>query len=212
MRITLFTISLFIINNAFAQIVEFDHYYLVDTIIQKNKIKTSNYTNASFPHLNSIYEYDTLGREILWYYINGDTKNYTKYLNNKDTLIEVKYSIKDNGEEYPYQIHKYVYNKEGHISFYASCRQSSFAGKSEADFANFYYDKSNKITAVLYYSTYNYPFEVNKDFPIVERLFKLINVENFYYNNFSQLIAKKQMIGKKDERYVDSFFMTSRNA
>jgi hypothetical protein len=34
----------------------------------------------------------------------------------------------------------------------------------------------------------------------------LTNVESFYYNNLSQLIAKKQMIGNKDERFVDSFF------
>ena len=206
MQPILLFLSFIIANSVFAQNIELDRYYLVDTIKQKNKVKTSTYTNASFPHLNSVYEYDTLGRQILWYYTNEDTKHFTKYLSHKDTIIEVEYGTKYGIEKSTRQITKYVYNKKGFISFYASCRESSVGKKTEADFVQFYYDKSNKLNSVLYYSTYNYPFAVNVHFPVIDTLFNLTNVESFYYNNIAQLIAKKQMIGNKDERYADSFF------
>ena len=206
MRPILLILSFLIFISTVAQRFELDRYYLVDPIKQKNKVRTLTYTNASFSHLNSVYEYDTLGRQILWYYINGDTKHFTKYLSKKDTIIEVEYSTKDGVEKSPRQISKYVYNKKGLISFYASCRKSSVAKKTEADFISFYYDKSSQLTSVLCYSTYNYPFALNVSFPIIDTLFKLTNVESFYYNNLLQLTAIKQMIGKKDERYIDSFF------
>ncbi len=206
MKPILLIISFFIIDNAFSQNFELDRYYLVDTIMQKNKVKTSTYKDASFTHLNTVSEYDSLGREILWYYTNGDTKNFSKYLVHKDTIIQVQYSTKGGIEKSPRQINKYVYNRKGFITFYASCRESSIGKKTEADFVTFDYEKSNKLASVLYYSTYNYPFAVNVNFPIVDTLFKLTNVESFFYNNLSQIIAKKQMIGKKDERYIDSFF------
>lgn len=205
MRYTLFLLLFLSFDIVYSQEYPFNKYYLGDSVIKKNKVKSSIYTDISFPHLNTISEFDEMGRETVWYYTKNNTKNHSKFLHHQDTLLSIHFTSTNDTINSPHEVSKYVYDKKGNITFYAMCRRS-INDKSEADFTRFYYDEKGKLTSALYFSSYNYPFPINEYFPIIESLFKLTNVESFQYGKNLQLTAIKQMIGNKNERYVDSFY------
>lgn len=189
----------------FGQEDPFKEFYVVDSNIYKNKVKTVLDTFHSPPKQNTITEYDTLGREVLFYYTDRDFQYRTTYENHADTILSFLYLTSNNNQTgKPIEIRKSLYNEKGKVVFYAICYKNS--AQNSAQMRRFFYDSLGRLSSVLFYYVHKYPFDVNEYFSVKDSLFNLQDVEHYYYNDKNQLSIIKQMIGPKDERFIDSFF------
>src|SRR5437762_1309489 len=102
----IFLLFLVIDMNCFSQISDFEKYYPSDSTIKKNKVKKQSDTIGQ----KIIIEFDKSGREISWYYEKNDTTK-TKYVNSKDTLVQIHYSASNTTFNPPFEVEKYIYNK-----------------------------------------------------------------------------------------------------
>ena len=198
------------IQMVFSQIKELDKYYAVDKTIKQNRVKgsISSWLNMSFFSDSKMKtEYDSLGRDTLWYDVTSTSKSYTRFIQEKDTLFKIS-DLSEGIDRWPYEFEKLVYNNRGAVVFYASCRQSTPRRKVEADLTRFFYDHVGRLSSVHHYSTVDYPFPISMNFPVIDSLFSLSNIKNYYYNKSSQLI-KTTDDWQKGERDIDSFFYDS---
>ena len=209
----LFFTLIFLATKTFSQTDEWQMYYPENVLFKKLQVKSVLDTIAS-PELHHYKkEFDTLGRQISWCYVEDSVITRFRYTKSGDTLIKHHYYTKS-GMEYPiYQTEFFVYDKKRKILTYQSSRKrnGNDFNTSECIMDKFFYDESNHLTTKLMYynSRYKQPFSINLKF--VDSLLNLVNVYSYQYDKSGKLILMKQMIGKPEYRSVDSFYYDKTN-
>lgn len=204
---------IFLATKTFSQSDEWQMYYAENVLFKKLQVKSVLDTIASPALHHYKKEFDTLGRQISWYYVEDSVITRFKYIKSGDSLIRHHYYTKS-GIEYPiYQTELFVYDKKGKILTYQSSRRSygNDINTSECTMDKFFYDESHRLTSKLIYSNsrYKQPFSVN--LKLVDSLINLVNVYSYQYNKSGKLILMKQMIGKPEYRSIDSFYYDKTN-
>lgn len=205
------------IHLIYSQIIDVDFYYYPDLKsfypskieYKKNKVKSIIDT---FGHGNSHYkeEFDTLGRQTSWYYIENTSRTNFRYEIKNDTLFKYHYCPTYlNGETY--QMEKYVYNKIHQIIYYLNCHKHTHDNGTDVEMTNFYYNDRNKLTEMLDYKNSNYPEPFSINMLIEDSLLELRNVTNFSYNKRNNISVLKELYCDPEFRKVDSFFYDKSN-
>ena len=182
-------------------------YYPEKPLFKKLKVKSVFDTIASpaFHHYKK--EYDTLGRQILWYYVEDTVITRFRYVRTGDTLKKYHYYTKGGIEHPAYQTEIFVYEKNGKILTYLSCEQNyDYENTSDCKVDKFFYDKNNRLTSKLIYTNRHYKQQYSEELLPADSLLNLVNVYSYQYDRNGKLITMKQMIGKTEYRSVDSFF------
>ena len=204
----LFFTFLIFATQTYSQTSEWEIYYPQNALYKKLKVKSVLDTVASpaFHHYKK--EYDTLGRQISWRYVEDTVITRFRYVQSGDTLIKYHYYTKGEIEHPIYQFELFVYDEKGKILTYQSCRRSygNDNNTSECNMDKFFYDENNRLTSKLIYtnSRYKQPFSVN--LKLADSLLNFVNVYSYQYDKKGNLILMKQMIGKPEYRSIDSFY------
>lgn len=204
-KFILLSISFLIILYGYSQPKEFDKYYIQNKSILLNKIaKQSDKVGQKIS-----VEFDKLGRKTKWYYPKSDTTLFL-YSYSRDTVICTICHSRYDTTGPPFQVEKYLYNKNGKILFYSSIESNpEDFKKTKITISKFTYNDKDNIVALHEYLNYNYPYSVIKNYPIVDSLLVLANRNTYSYNSFGEIAAKNQISGNEDFRTVDSFFYTN---
>jgi hypothetical protein len=179
------------------------NYYIVDSIAYKNKVKVKFDTLSNPPKEKTIIEYDSLGREILFYYANSKFKYKRVYKTSADTILCFLSLVSgENQDGKVIEIHKYLYNNKGKIILASNCYKNS--NNISARLTKFYYDSLDRMTAKHFYYVHNFSRELNENYSANESLYELHTAENYFYDNKGRLALIKEMSGPKEERFTDS--------
>jgi hypothetical protein len=207
-------IGLFILTfDSYSQNSDFDMYYPENNLYKKLKVKSELDTIASpaFHHYKK--EFDTLGRQISWGYVENSVVTRFKYSRSGDTLWKFHYYTKNGVEHDIYEFDRYIYNSNGKIIVYENCRKSYYYGDNFSQFRvdKFFYDETDRLTSELNFTNekYNLPFAPTLTIP--DSLLKLVMVYTYSYDKLNRLAIKKDMISKPNSRSVDSFFYDKNN-
>ena len=199
---------LFFAAQTYSQIDDLEMYYPENPMFKRLKVKSVLDTIASpeFHHYKK--EFDTLGRQISWYYIEDSVVTRFKYKKFDDTLIKFHYYTEKEIEHEVYQYEIYIYNKLGDILTYQSCRRNHGTGgkTSECSMDKFFYDDNGRLTSKLIYTNRNYKHPFSENLKLTDSLLNLVNVYSYQYDKNSKLILIKQMMGKPQYRRIDSFY------
>jgi hypothetical protein len=211
--ISLLLLYLFLTVCSHSQPTDTDRYYPENPLYRKLGVKSILDTSASPSGHHYTEEFDSLGRRTAWYYVEDSVRTYFKYEKKADTLIRLHFYTVKEREKPVYQFEKFHYNAKGKIEFYASCGKNygTDSATSECEMRKFYYGEKGQLLAELDYSETNYqiPFSVN--ISPVDTLMKLVNVSHYFYDKATKVIAKKQVIGPRENRAIDSFFYDKSN-
>lgn len=196
-----------------SQIKSMDGYYPENVLYRKLRVKSIIDTNASPPGHYYKKEFDTIGRQIAWYYIEDSVRTYFKYEKRGDTLIRLHFNTVNGREKPVYQFEKFLYNDKGKVELYQSCRRNygSDDHTTQCEMSKFYYDDKSKLLTKLDYSESKYKKKFSENMPLVDTLMRLVDVNHYFYDKGSRLIAKKQMTGRPEYRTIDSFFYDKSN-
>jgi hypothetical protein len=206
-QLLLFLSLLVISTQAFSQADEMEMYYPERPLLKKMKVKSVLDTMATPAFHHYKMEYDTLGRQISWYYIENRVITRFKYDKSGDTLKKYHYYTKDGVEHPVYQTEIFVYDKKGNILTYQSCqRNSDYNNTSNCVMDKFFYDEIFCLTSKFNYINRYYKEEYSENLLPTENLLKLVNVYSFQYDRNGKLKTVKQMIGKDEYRSIDSFY------
>jgi len=205
------------IHLIYSQTIDVDFYYYPDLKsfypnkieYKKNKVKSIVDT---FGHGINHYkkEFDTLGRQTSWYYIENTSRTNFRYEIKNDTLFKYHYCPTYLNDE-PYQIEKYAYNKVNQIIYYLNCHKHTNDNGTDVEMTNFYYNDRNKLTEMLDYKNSTYPGTFNIEMHIEDSLLELRNVTNFSYNRRNNISVLKELYGDPEFRKIDSFFYDKSN-
>jgi hypothetical protein len=204
---------LFLTYETFSQTDGFEMYYPEKLLFKTLRVKSILDTIASPAFRHYKEEYDTFGRQISWSYVEDSVITRFKYVESGDTLRKYHYYTK-NGIEYPiYQTELFVYDKEGNILVYQSCRKNYGNDKntSECWWDKFFYNENNRLTSKLVYSNSHYRQPFSLELKLADSLINLVNVYSYQYDRKGKMILRKQMIGKANYRSVDSFYYDKSN-
>lgn len=179
------------------------NFFVVDSISYKNKVKVKLDTLSNPPKEKTITEYDSLGREILFYYANSKFKYKRVYKTSADTILCFVSMVSGaNQDEEVIEIHKYLYNNKGSIIFRSNCYKNS--NNISAQLTKFYYDSLDRMTAKHFYYVHNFSRELYGHYSANESHYELHTAENYFYDNKGRLALIKEMTGPKEERFTDS--------
>lgn len=208
MKQSLLFLSLLIVaTQTFSQTDEMEMYYPERPLFKKLKVKSVLDTIASpaFHHYRK--EYDTLGRQVSWYYVEDSVITRFRYVKSGDTLKKYHYHTKGGVEHPVYQTEVFVYDKKGSILTYQSCqRNHDNKNTSNCVMDKFFYDENFRLTSKLIYTNRYYKQEYSENLLPTDSLLKLVNVYSYQYDRNGKLKTMKQMIGKPEYRSIDSFY------
>lgn len=182
-------------------------YYPEKPLFQKLKVKSVLDTIASpaFHHYKK--EYDTLGRQISWCYVEDSVITRFRYVRIADTLKKYHYYTKGGVEHPVYQTELFVYDKKGNILTYQSCKENyDYPTTSDCSMDRFFYDEAFRLTSKLSYTNGHYKQQYSKDMMPTDSLLELTNVYSYQYDRSGKWMLIKQMLGKPEYRSVDSFY------
>jgi hypothetical protein len=192
----------------YSQTNDWEIYYPEDSLVKKLKVKSVFDTIASpaFHHYKK--EFDTLGRQISWCYVEDSVITRFRYVRSGDSLTKFHYYTKGKVEHPIYQTELFVYNKKSNILIYQSSRKSygNDINTSECSMDKFFYDEDSRLTSKLSYSNSHYKQPFSEKLRLADSLLNLVNVYTYQYDNKGKLILMKQMIGKPEYRSIDSFY------
>ncbi|MEO7310834.1 MAG: hypothetical protein ABIX01_10590 [Chitinophagaceae bacterium] len=205
---------LFILTfDAYSQGSDFDMYYPENNLYRKLKVKSELDTIATPAFHHYMKEFDTLGRQISWRYVEDSVVTRFKYSRSGDTLWKMHYYIKNGIEHDIYEVDRFMYNPNGKISVFTNWRKSYYYGDKFTQFRvdKFFYDENHRLTSELNFTNdkYNKPFASSLAIP--DSLLELDMVYSYSYDKLNRLAVKKDMISKPDSRSVDSFFYDRNN-
>lgn len=188
MRLFLFIFFSLFSTLSFAQDPDLEQFYPYNNLFKITRVKKLLYNNHEVDLMNSTTQYDTLGREINYF----ESPNLISFVYNQvgDTLIRKGYGYKQNKEEYLNTVEKYVFNKKRQIVSYFACRRKT-EGRTASLYKKLVYDNSGKVISIFHYKTSNYPFSFSTDFPINLSLYKLMEIEKYYYKTSGKLLYKE---------------------
>ncbi|MBO9595474.1 MAG: hypothetical protein J7599_21405 [Niabella sp.] len=199
----LLLILILLCTKAFSQENLLEEYYIVDSIILKNRVKQQMDTLSAPPKQNEIIEFDTLGRRVLSYHINSDFKYKYEYKNYGDTVLCFLSIVSDkNPGGRLIEIQKYLYNLQGKVVLYSDCYENT--NHISAQLTKFYYDSSNKMTAKHFYYAHNFSKKLDAYYTTDVAAYELNSAENYFYDNKDRMVSVKQMTGPKDERFTET--------
>ncbi|MBP6021951.1 hypothetical protein [Ferruginibacter sp.] len=197
----------------YSQTDDWEMYYPKNSLLKKLKVKSLLDTIASpaFHHYKE--EFDTLGRQISWCYVEDSVITRFRYFQSGDTLTKFHYYTKGKIEHPIYQTEFFVYDKKGNILSYQNSRKSygNDINTSECSMDKFFYDENFRLTSKLSYSNSHYKQPFSEKLRLADSLLNLVNVYSYQYNKNGKLILMKQMIGKPEYRSVDSFYYDKTN-
>lgn len=178
-------------------------FYVVDSIVYRNKVKFEFDTLSNPPKQNTITEYDALGRKILFYYTDRDFKYKYSYKNSADTVLCFLSMVSGkNHNEKVIEIKKYLYNNKGQIILKSDCYQNS--NDISAQLTKFYYDSLGRMTAKHFFYVHNFSKVLDEHYSTDESFYKLNTAENYFYDKKGRLALIKEITGPKDERFTDT--------
>ena len=201
-----FSILLFT-THTFSQTDEMEMYYPERPLFKKLKVKSILDTIASpaFHHYRK--EYDTLGRQISWYYVEDSVITRFRYVKSGDTLKKYHYYTKGSVEHPAYQTEVFVYDRKGNILTYQSCRRNhDYKNTSDCEIDKFFYNEKFLLTSKLSFTNRYLKQEYSENLLPDDSLLKLVNVYSYQYDRNGKLKTMKQMIGKPEYRSIDSFY------
>ncbi len=211
MRRIIFLFSFFISKASVAQEDDFKEYYIVDSIILKNKVRSMIIASDLRPGLKTTTEYDSLGRKVLFYYDDNVYKYETAYTMHADTVLRFFSGVpKKDSSVALLEIGKYLYNNQRKIILYADCFKQ--APHIAADMTKFYYDSAGRLITKIHYHTNNYSLKINytlkldEYYSVCDSIFDLIETAKYFYNNENQLYLIKYLNNKGNEQSTDSLF------
>jgi hypothetical protein len=179
------------------------NYYVVDSVVYKNRVKIKFDTLSNPPKQNTITEYDSLGREILFYYTDRNFKYKSVYKTSADTILCFLSMVSgENQDEKVIEIHKYLYNDKREIILKSNCYNNS--NDISAELTRFYYDSLDRLTAKHFYYLHNFSKELNEHYSTNESFYKLNTAENYFYDKKGMLALIKEITGPKEERFTDT--------
>ena len=205
-------LSLLFVVEGQSQAPEFERFYPENSLYRKLQVKSVLDTIASPPNHHYKKEFDRLGRQTAWYYVEDSVRTYFKYEKKEDTLSRLHYYTA-NGRERPiYRREWFVYNEKGKIELYQSC-QKNYGERietSQCEMDKFYYDEKGRLLTRLSYAAprYRQPFSV--EMTLADTAMRLQSGLHYWYDKGDKLKAAAQLIGPPDFRSVDSFFYDSK--
>ncbi len=211
MKQIVFLFFFFISKVSMAQEDDFKKYYIVDSTMLKNKVRSVAEIPVSGLGSKTTTEYDSLGRKVLFYYGDNRYKFETTYKKHSDTILRFLSNVSERDSSVTlHEIAKYLYNSKGEIILYADCYKQ--VPHNAADMTKFYYDSAGSLITKIQYHTNNYSLKINYNlkldeyYSVCDSIFDLIETAQYFYNNVSQLYLIKNLNSKGAEQSTDSLF------
>jgi len=179
------------VTQTYSQTNEFEMYYPEDKLFSKLKVSAVLDTLDKPARRHYKKEYDTLGRQISWRYVNDSVVTRFRYVHSGDTLIKQHYYTKGKVEHETYECEWFVYNRTGKISTYQRSHKRETSGCNMEKF--FYDDKDRPVTKLVYING------------------KLVDVYSYTYVKNGNIVVKKQLAGKPEYRSIDSLYYNKAN-
>lgn len=206
-QILTFLLPIFFVAQAYAQHEDFEMYYPENPLFKKLRVKSVTDTIASpaFHHYKK--EYDTLGRQTSWCYIEDSVTTRFKYVKTGDTLTKFHYYTVGSVKHEIYQFETFIYNGLGKILRYQNCGINYENDRtSECNVDRFFYDENNRLTTKLIYTNPRYNAHFTQNLKLADSLLNLTAVYFYQYDKNGKLITIKEMIGQPENRSTDSLF------
>jgi hypothetical protein len=206
-QLLLFLSLLVLATQTFSQTDEMEMYYPEIPLFRKLKVKSVLDTIASPAFHHNKKEYDTLGRQVSWYYVEDSVITRFRYVRSSDTLKKYHYYTKGGVDHPVYQTEFFLYDKKGNILTYQNCKRNhDFVNTSDSRVDKFFYDETFRLISKHIYNNRNYKQQYSETLLPEDSLLKLINVYSYQYHRNVKLIIRKQMIGEPEHRSIGSFY------
>ncbi len=179
------------------------NYYVVDSSIYKNKVKFKFDTLNNPPKQKTVTEYDSLGREIEFYYVDHSYKYKRAYKTSADTILcFVSIASVEKKDEKIIEIQKYLYDSRGNIILATNSFQNS--KNISAKMTKFIYDSLGRMEAKYYYYAHNFSNTLNEHYSTNSSSYNLNTVEKYFHDKEGRLVVINEITGPEEKRFTDS--------